>query len=98
MQGRVDLPDTDIVFLCGKVCLSCLMQLRVMREKDPSAKALVFSQFVSTIEWLKVRLDEQGFGYRTISGSMTLKRRSQVQLLQSCPSILILQFNIFIQI
>ena len=74
------------------------MQLRVMREKDPSAKALVFSQFVSTIEWLKVRLDEQGFCYRTISGSMTLKRRSQVQLLQSCPSILISQSDIFIQI
>ena len=55
-----------------------LVQLRVMRERDPSAKALVFSQFASTIEWLKVKLKEQGFGYRTISGSMTLKQRSKV--------------------
>ena len=55
-----------------------VMQLRVMREKDPTAKSLVFSQFVSTIDWLKVKLEEQGFGYRTISGSMTLQRRSQV--------------------
>ncbi len=54
------------------------MQLRVMRENDPTAKALVFSQFVSTIEWLKVKLAEQGFGYRTISGSMTLHQRSKV--------------------
>ena len=55
-----------------------VMQLRVMREREPSAKALVFSQFASTIEWLKVKLQQQGFGYRTISGSMTLKQRSKV--------------------
>lgn len=55
-----------------------LMQLRVMRDREPSAKALVFSQFASTIEWLKVKLQKQGFGYRTISGSMTLKQRSKV--------------------
>ncbi|KAL3157879.1 hypothetical protein ABBQ32_012289 [Trebouxia sp. C0010 RCD-2024] len=54
-----------------------LEELRVMREREPSAKALVFSQFASTIDWLKVKLQEQGFGYRTISGSMTLKQRSK---------------------
>ena len=58
--------------------LAVLAQLRVMREREPSAKALVFSQFATTIEWLKVKLQEQGFGYRTISGSMTLKQRSKV--------------------
>ena len=61
-----------------------VMQLRVMREKDPTAKSLVFSQFVSTIDWLKVKLEEQGFGYRTISGSMTLQRRSQVGHAYEC--------------
>ena len=55
-----------------------MVQLRVMREREPSAKALVFSQFATTIDWLKVKLQEQGFGYRTISGSMTLKQRSKV--------------------
>ena len=49
-----------------------------MRQTDPTAKALVFSQFVGTIEWLKVKLEEQGFGYRTISGSMSLQQRSKV--------------------
>lgn len=52
-----------------------LVQLQVMRERELSAKA---RQFASTIEWLKVKLQEQGFGYRTISGSMTLKQRSKV--------------------
>ncbi len=62
----------------------CVMQLRVMRENDPTAKALVFSQFVSTIEWLKVKLAEQGFSYRTISGSMSLQQRSKVLSQSSC--------------
>ena len=62
----------------------CALQLRVMRESDPSAKALVFSQFVSTIEWLKVKLAEQGFSYRTISGSMSLQQRSKVLSPSSC--------------
>lgn len=41
-----------------------LLQLKKMRETDNAAKALVFSQYRSTIEWLKVRLTEEGFGYR----------------------------------
>ncbi|KAL0037370.1 hypothetical protein WJX79_004318 [Trebouxia sp. C0005] len=57
--------------------MALLEELRVMRESDPTAKALVFSQFVSTIEWLKVKLAEQGFSYRTISGSMSLQQRSK---------------------
>ncbi|DBA72541.1 TPA: hypothetical protein ACH3X2_010298 [Trebouxia sp. C0005] len=56
-----------------------LHQLHLMRQTDPTAKALVFSQFVGTIEWLKVKLEEQGFGYRTISGSMSLQQRSKAK-------------------
>lgn len=66
-----------------------LMQLRVTREREPSAKALVFSQFASTIEWLKVKLQQQGFGYRTISGSMTLKQRSKVCTHPTAPALLL---------
>jgi hypothetical protein len=33
---------------------------------------------MSTIEWLKVRLVEEGFGFRYISGSMPLKQRAKV--------------------
>ncbi|KAK9830036.1 hypothetical protein WJX72_009324 [[Myrmecia] bisecta] len=54
-----------------------LRELRRMRAEDESAKALVFSQYVSTIEWLKTRLTEEGFGYRYISGSMPLKQRTK---------------------
>lgn len=37
----------------------------------------MFSQFISTLEWLKTRLMEEGFSYRTISGSMPLNQRAK---------------------
>lgn len=40
-------------------------------------QVLIFSQFSNTVEWLKKRLTEEGFGYRTISGSMPLKQRAK---------------------
>ena len=49
-----------------------------MRARDPAAKALVFTQFSGTLAWLARRLQEKGYGYRTISGSMPLKKRAQV--------------------
>jgi hypothetical protein len=35
-----------------------------MRAADPSSKALVFSQYNSTLEWLQRRLPEEGFSFR----------------------------------
>ena len=54
------------------------LQLATMRTRDPAAKALVFTQFSGTLNWLAQRLQEEGYGYRTISGSMPLKKRAQV--------------------
>ena len=55
-----------------------MLQLAAMRQSDPSAKALIFTQFNSTLEWLSTRLTQEGYGYRTISGSMPMKQRSKV--------------------
>lgn len=55
-----------------------LAELAAMRAADPGNKALVFSQFTTTIEWLKQKLPEQGFGFRTISGSMARYRFASV--------------------
>lgn len=62
--------------VCESKLRALLTELHAMRSRDGSAKALVFSQFMSTIEWLKERLPQEGFGFRTISGSMPLKKRS----------------------
>jgi SWI/SNF-related matrix-associated actin-dependent regulator of chromatin subfamily A3 len=52
-------------------------ELRRMRAADPTAKALVFSQYASTISWLQARLPAAGFGHRSISGSMPLNQRAR---------------------
>ena len=54
------------------------VQLAAMRARDPAAKALIFTQFSGTLAWLAQRLQQKGYGYRTISGSMPLKKRAQM--------------------
>ncbi|CAL5222943.1 g5380 [Coccomyxa viridis] len=54
-----------------------LKELAAMRERDPAAKALIFTQFSSTLTWLGHRLQQEGYGYRTISGGMALKKRAK---------------------
>eukprot|EP00479_Gromia_sphaerica_P004879 TRINITY_DN1577_c1_g1_i1.p2 TRINITY_DN1577_c1_g1~~TRINITY_DN1577_c1_g1_i1.p2 ORF type:complete len:143 (+),score=32.37 TRINITY_DN1577_c1_g1_i1:1716-2144(+) len=50
--------------------------LKLKREK-PNAKVLVFTQFNDTLEWLKKQLTEKGFGYRTLSGNMSMQKRAK---------------------
>jgi hypothetical protein len=49
-------------------------QLELIRDEDGTSKSLVFSQFTSTIEWLKLKLTSIGLQYRTLSGDMSLVR------------------------
>ena len=61
-------------------------ELKRMREDDPTNKALIFTQFTQTIDWLQRRLPEEGFGFRTISGSMSAKNRDKsIQAFQKDP-------------
>ena len=53
-------------------------QLAAMREANPNAKALVFTQFNQTLEWLKARLQQRGHAFRTICGSMSMHEQSEV--------------------
>lgn len=47
------------------------------RSHTFAAKSLVFSQFKSTLEWLKVELPKHGFQFRSLSGDMTLAKRAK---------------------
>jgi SNF2 family DNA or RNA helicase len=51
-------------------------ELRAMRAASPANKALIFSQFTSTLKWLQQKLPDEGFGFRTVSGSMPLNQRA----------------------
>lgn len=46
-------------------------------QKDNGSKALVFSNFQHTIEWLKRELEEEGMQYRTLDGGMSMKQRGK---------------------
>ena len=39
-------------------------ELKKMRKDDPTNKALIFTQFAQTIEWLQKRLPDEGFGFQ----------------------------------
>lgn len=54
-----------------------IVELKKARKNDPSSKSLVFSQFNTTLKWLKEELPKHGFEFRTLSGSMSMKQRAK---------------------
>lgn len=54
-----------------------IKELKLARDKDPTSKSLVFSQYNSTLEWLKLELPNHGFQFRTLCGSMSMKQRAK---------------------
>jgi SNF2 family DNA or RNA helicase len=56
---------------------SLIHELKNIRQKDNTSKCLVFSQFQSTLNWLKEELPEHGFQYRCLSGEMTMSQRAK---------------------
>ena len=85
-RGRACKAPPPVALRSESKLRALLRELEAMREADPSAKALVFSQYTGTLDWLKTRLTEEGFTYRTISGSMPLKQRAaSIQAFQTAP-------------
>eukprot|EP00531_Pseudo-nitzschia_arenysensis_P016699 CAMPEP_0116122050 /NCGR_PEP_ID=MMETSP0329-20121206/4012_1 /TAXON_ID=697910 /ORGANISM="Pseudo-nitzschia arenysensis, Strain B593" /LENGTH=1515 /DNA_ID=CAMNT_0003615881 /DNA_START=43 /DNA_END=4590 /DNA_ORIENTATION=+ len=54
-----------------------IKKLKKIRDTEPESKSLVFSQFSSTLDWLKSELPKNGFQFRTLSGDMTMKKRAK---------------------
>ena len=66
---------SDFVF---KSKLNTLIkELQRIRDEDPTAKSLVFSQYTSTLEWLQQELPKRGFQFRTLNGKMSMKQRAK---------------------
>lgn len=85
-KGRACKAPQPVVLRSESKLKLLLQELKAMRESDATAKALIFSQYTGTLEWLKTRLTEEGFGYRTISGSMPLKQRAKaIEAFQTAP-------------
>lgn len=52
-------------------------ELIKIRDEEPAAKSLVFSQFQSTLKWMQKELPRHGFEFRTLSGNMPMSQRSK---------------------
>jgi hypothetical protein len=60
----VDLvQDGKFDFIFKSKLEALVRELHIIREKEPSAKSLVFSQFGSTLEWFQTELPKHGFKY-----------------------------------
>lgn len=68
------LDDSDILFRSKFERL--LKELIKIRDEEPESKSLVFSQFSSTLQWMKQELPKHGFQFRTLSGDMSMKKRA----------------------
>jgi len=54
-----------------------LEELKTIRDNEPEGKSLVFSQFASTLQWMKQELPKHGFHFRTLSGDMNMSSRAK---------------------
>ena len=54
-----------------------IRRLKEIKENDATAKSLIFSHFQTTINWIKSKLTDAGFSFRSLSGNMTLSQRSK---------------------
>jgi SNF2 family DNA or RNA helicase len=54
-----------------------IVELRRISRDEPGSKSLIFSQFTTTLEWLKIELPKSGFQFRTLSGSMSMTARDK---------------------
>ena len=52
-----------------------IISLKKVREEDPRRKSLVVSQFSSFLDILEKPLQESGFTFTRLDGSMSMKRR-----------------------
>ncbi len=75
-DGDVDLPPGSSVVFDFKL-IALMKEMDKMRQHDPTAKCLVFSQFNESLEWLKLELNKRKVTWRTITGAMTADARAR---------------------
>ena len=62
---------------CSPKIEALIEELTKMRESDPTAKAVVFSQFLGFLEWIEQRLTTEGYTFAKITGKQTAAQRKQ---------------------
>ena len=68
--------NADVVHFDSKLN-KLLAELQAMRAASPIHKALVFTQYLSTMELLKRTMKEHDFTYQTLEGHMPMRQRKR---------------------
>ncbi len=66
----------DVVHFDSKLS-TLVAELQAMRAASPTHKALVFTQYLSTMELLKRTMKEHDFTYQTLEGHMPMRQRKR---------------------
>merc|ERR1712003_250975 len=65
-----------------------MIELRRLRESNRNEKALIFTSFSKSLDWICSELEQNGFEYRTLTGSMTMnKRKKQLDQFSNDPNV-----------
>ncbi len=61
--------------LLSPLCIAWLLTSVATREKDPTIKTVVFSQFTKFLNIIQIHLQKRGFKFVRLDGTMNLKQR-----------------------
>lgn len=75
-QAAAAMQGDSGVIMESKLTL-LIERLTKIRQADPTAKTLVFSQFAGTLHYLKAALPKKGFQFRTLTGDMSRAQRTK---------------------
>merc|ERR1712129_2544 len=65
-----------------------LIELKKIKDTGRKEKALVFTSFSKSLDWVCGELKKNGFEYRTLTGSMTMnKRKKQLDQFSNDPNV-----------
>merc|ERR1712228_534015 len=65
-----------------------MSELKRIRENNRNEKSLIFTSFSKSLDWICSELKQNGFEYRTLTGSMTMnKRKKQLDEFANNPSV-----------
>ena len=54
-----------------------MVELERIRSERPNDKSLIFTSFTKSMKWICSELEHNGFGYRTLSGDMSMNKRKK---------------------
>merc|ERR1712154_468650 len=86
IEKKVDSKTDEIRF--DSKLKRLIIELKKIRRNGRNEKALIFTSFSKSLDWICKELKKNGFEYRTLTGSMTMnKRKKQLDQFSNNPNV-----------